>query len=88
MVIFETRAGKGYQQIVDRVYREREEANDNAVLPSRLSFSIGGAVYDPEQHPDAQAFLKALDQDMYREKLFRKALIPGFEGWNGRRYQC
>lgn len=76
VVVLEMGDRADYQGIIARIYQEigRENREGHCVCP--LSLSIGGAIYNPVHHRDAQAFLRAMDQDMYREKLYRKALVP------------
>jgi diguanylate cyclase (GGDEF)-like protein len=76
VVVLEMGDRTDYQSVIARIYREIGKENREGSCACPLSLSIGGAVYSPVHHRDAQAFLRAMDQDMYREKLYRKALVP------------
>lgn len=76
VVVLEMGERADYQSVIARIYQEIGKENRERRCACPLSFSIGGAVYSPVRHRDAQAFFRAIDQDMYREKLYRKALVP------------
>ena len=72
-LILDVSTRAGLDRVVERVENALEALHRSGALPCRLSFSMGCAVYDCEQRPGAEEFLKRVDALMYENKRRKSA---------------
>ena len=60
------------QYFIDSINREIEKVNSRALLPFKLSISIGWAKYNPLIHKKQEDFIAEADEAMYIDKQKKK----------------
>lgn len=63
------------RQMTERIHSALQSFNAAGTVPYTLSFSIGSAVYHPEENQTLAEFLQEIDRRMYEEKKLHHAAI-------------
>jgi diguanylate cyclase (GGDEF)-like protein len=71
-VVFHIDNPSAFDAAVKHIYKRLHDFNKNSKKQYQLSFSIGGAVYDPSSGASADDFIKEIDKKMYDVKSHRK----------------
>lgn len=68
LLLLETDSPDVVQKIINRLYWEAEKEVKNILVPYKMRFSVGYAIYEPIDYGDLKTFIHAADSNMYGHK--------------------
>lgn len=72
VIVLDTSDPDVLQSMVDKIYNCIEKYNETSDCPFKIGLSMGYAVYDSNQHMNAEQFQKDIDRLMYQNKFVTK----------------
>ena len=75
LLLLETDSPDVVQKIINRLYWEAEKEVKNILVPYKMRFSVGYAIYEPIDYGDLKTFIHAADSNMYGHKKSKQTNI-------------